>query len=282
MKHLVLALLVVSSVAAAQSQPFDFTVPFPDAKLQATVRYSTGEGDALGAQQFAGINVPIGSRVVLMATSNVAYQHFRGSLYAAAQLEAMADMVRFAGWHLAVDAGVRRHYDGSALAIGRLSLSQTTTTWSVAANVDVAQAFSGPDFETVTDVSGECLAIVQGTPDRPACPAPPGTILRDVSPYRTQWFGSVAAAAKVASVVSLGAESMVASGGRAQTVFFGPVASFALPGGRARLDASGGPIVCFAGNCDLAPDYTIIGRYDMPVPVRPVGYTVRLGVSVGL
>src|SRR5579862_8123584 len=189
MKHLVWALLAVSGVAGAQSQPFDFTLPFPDAKLQATVRYSTGEGDALGAQQFVALNVPIGTRVVLMATSNVAYQHFHGSLYAAAQLDAMADVVRFSGWHLAVDAGVRRHYDGSALALGRVSLSQTTATWTVAANVDVAQAFSGPEFETVNQIFGQAVQ-------------------RDLSPYRTQYFGSVGATAKVASAVSLGVESM--------------------------------------------------------------------------
>jgi hypothetical protein len=94
---------------------------------------NVGYADAEGAGQAAEVDLPIGSRVVVMATSNLAYQRF-GTLEGAGQLEAMVDAIQFAGWHLAVGAGARRHYDGSGIALGRLSLSQTTATWSVAVN----------------------------------------------------------------------------------------------------------------------------------------------------
>ena len=265
MKHIVFALMMISGVAGAQGAPFDFTVPFPNAdKLQGSLRFSLGYADAYGAGQAAEVDLPIGSRVVVMATSNIAYQRF-GSLQGAGQLEAMVDAIQFAGWHLAVSGGARRHYDGSGIALGRLSLSRTTATWSVAVNADVTHAFSGPELETVTDV------LVGARTEH----------LVDRSPYVTQYFESVGATAKVVSGVSLGAETLVSEGGRATTVFFGPVASFALPNSRARLDLSGGPIIQTGGNPNLLPDYTVIGRYDMPYPAHPAGYTLRLGVSLG-
>jgi hypothetical protein len=264
-KQIVFALMMISGVAGAQSTPFDFTVPFPNAsKLQGSLRLNVGYADADGAGQAAEVDLPIGSRVVVMATSNLAYQRF-GTLEGAGQVEAMVDAVRFAGWHLAVDGGARRHYDGSGIALGRLSLSRTTATWSFAANADVTHAFAGPELETVTDV------LVGGRAEH----------LVDRSPYVTQYFQSVGATARVASVVNLGAETLVSEGGRATTVFFGPAASFALPNSRARLDLSGGPIIQTGGNPFLLPDYTVIGRYDMPYPANPAGYILRLGVSLG-
>lgn len=264
MKQIVFALMMVSGVAGAQGAPFDFTVPFPNvSKLQGSLRFNVGYADADGAGQAAEVDVPLGSRVVVIATTNLAYQRF-GTLLGAGQVEAMVDAVRFAGWHLAVSGGVRRHYDGSGMALGRLSLSRTTGIWSVAANVDVARAFAGPELETVTDV------LVGSRTEH----------LVDRSPYVTQYFESVGATAKVASGVNLGAETLVSEGGRATTVFFGPLASFALPGGRARLDLSGGPIVQTGGNPFLLPDYTVIGRYDMPVPAHQAGYILRLGVTL--
>jgi hypothetical protein len=248
MKHIAFALVVVSSVAGAQGQPFNFTESFPSTtKLQAILQYSSGYGNAFGAEQSGEVDVPIGSRVVVMATTDVAYERF-GSFEGAGQLEAMVDALRFGGWHLSLSAGLRRHYDGSDMALGRLSISRTTDKWSVAANADAVQVFSG--HETM-------------------------------SPYRTQYFGSLASTAKVAPGLSVGLETF-ASEGRAATIFAGPLVSFALPGGRARLDLSGGPIICTAGNCALAPDYTIVGKYAMPLPVHNTGYTLRLAVSVGL
>jgi len=264
-KQIVFALMMISGVAGAQSTPFDFTVPFPNAsKLQGSLRLNVGYADADGAGQAAEVDLPIGSRVVVMATSNLAYQRF-GTLEGAGQVEAMVDAVRFAGWHLAVDGGARRHYDGSGIALGRLSLSRTTATWSFAANADVTHAFSGPELETVTDL------FVGGRTEH----------LVDRSPYVTQYFQSVGATAKVASGVNVGAETLVSEGGRATTVFFVPVASFALPNSRARLDLSGGPIIQTGGNPFLLPDYTVIGRYDMPIPAHQAGYILRLGVSLG-
>jgi hypothetical protein len=256
--------MIVSGVAGAQGAPFDFTVPFPNAnKLQGSLRLNVGYADADGAGQAAEVDLPIGSRVVVMATSNLAYQRF-GTLEGAGQLEAMVDAIQFAGWHLAVDGGARRHYDGSGIALGRLSLSQTTATWSVAVNADVTRAFSGPELETVTDV------FVGYRTEH----------LVDRSPYVTQYFQSVGATARVASAVNLGAETLVSEGGRATTVFFGPLASFALAR-RARLDLSGGPIIQTGGNSSLLPDYTVIGRYDMPYPAHQAGYILRFGVSLG-
>ena len=248
MKHIAFALVVVSSVAGAQGQPFNFTESFPSTtKVQAILQYSTGYGNALGAEQSGEVDVPIGSRVFVMATTDVAYERF-GTFEGAGQLEAMVDALRFAGWHLSLSAGVRRHYDGSDMALGRVSISRTTDTWSVVANADAVQVFSGPET---------------------------------ISPYRTQYFGTLGSTVKVAPGVSLGVETL-ASEGRTTTIFAGPLASFALPGGRARLDLSGGPIVCTSGNCALMPDYSVIGKYAMPLPVHNTGYTLRLAVSVGL
>ncbi len=265
MKHIVFALMMVSGVAGAQDAPFDFTVPFPNAtKLQGALRLNVGYADAYGAGQAAEVDLPIVSRVVVMATSNLAYQRF-GTLQGAGQVEAMVDAVRSAGWDLAVSGGARRHYDGSGIALGRLILSRTTATWSVTANADVTHAFSGPELETVTDV------LVGSRTEH----------LVDRSPYVTQYFQSLGATAKVASVVNLGAETLVSEGGRATTVFLGPVASFALPSNRARLELSGGPIIQTGGESSLLPDYTVIGRYDMPYPANPAGYILRFGVSLG-
>lgn len=98
---------------------------------------------------------------------------------------------------------------------------------------------------------------------------------------------SVGATANVTPAVSLGmetvasdAESLLWSRGNGAAIFFGPLVSLVLPGHRARLTVSGGPIVQTAG--ELAPTYTMIGKYAMPLHSRQTGYNLRLAVSFGL
>lgn len=248
MKRIAIALVALSGVASAQGTPFSYTVPFPDiTRLQAILHSSAGYGDALGLNQFAELDLPIGPSFVLTATSGVAFHATGAPLQSVGQIEAMVDAVRFAGWHFAVSGGVRRDYNADDYGFGRLGLSRSTETWSVAANVDVVRSLSG----------GPSL------------------------PNWSQTFASFGATKNIASFVSLGGETML-SEARSTFVYFGPVASFALPGGHARLDLSGGPNICTAGNCGIPQNYSLVERFGAPFPAHQSGYTLRLAVRVGL
>src|SRR5262249_6893773 len=99
---------------------------------------------------------------------------------------------------------------------------------------------------------------------------------------------SVGATAKVTSFMSLGVETVVSDvesllwargyDGTA-AIFVGPLASFALPGHRVRLNLSGGPILQSAHA--YAPISTIIGKYAMPMHSGQTGYNLRLALSLG-
>lgn len=286
MKKIALAFMVLSSVAAAQGRPFDFTVPFPDGTPQAVVRYTGGYGsgtfEPLGFDHVAQsieMDVPVGRRVVFMGTYGLDIENptSPGTSREMAQVEAMFDVFRFAGWHLAVSGGARQQYDGSTMALGRLSISKTTRTWSLAANAYVTRAFQGADAQMVK---------------------------------WNQVYASLGATAKVSSGVSVGFETVASDvesrwsapmvtpstwvfnapgspvqifgrpyhANPAMGIFAGPLASFALPGHKARLNVSAGPIIHTNG--DLITGYT--GKYG--VGLRPInsGYMARIALSFGL
>jgi hypothetical protein len=286
MKRIVFALVLVSSVAGAQGRPFDFTVAFPDATPQAVVRYTAGYGsgtfEPLGfdhVAQTVELDIPIGNRVVLMGTYGLDIENptSPGTSRDMTQVEAMFDALRFSGWHLAVSGGVRQQYDGSTMALARLSLGKTAKTWSFAANLYGTRAFEGADAAQIK---------------------------------WNQYYASLGATAKVAPGVSLGLETVASDieslwespkvtpsiwlfAGRATPIeifgrpraispalgiFTGPLASFALPGHKARLNVSAGPIIHTTG--DIIPGYT--GKYGVPLRTLNSGYMMRLALSFGI
>lgn len=270
-KRITIALATLSTVASAQGRPFSFTVPFPDGTPQTVVRYDGGwsngsfeplSGDIV--QQTAEWDSPLGSRAVLMAsggaafggpTENLAQTQHRVTTRSMGQVEVLFDVLRFSGWHLAVSGGARRDFDGSALASSRVSLSRTTATWSFAANAYVTEPFAG--------------AVEKGIP------------FADLT-------ASVGATRNITSGISIGMETVVADaetlwsrGGTANSaIFLGPLVSFVLPGHRARLTLSGGPIV--QTGAGMVATYTTIGKYAMPLHTGQTGYNLRLAVSMGL
>jgi hypothetical protein len=286
MKHILFALVAVSGVAGAQGRPFDFTVVFPDGTPQTVIRYTGGYGsgtfEPLGfdhVAQTVELDIPIGRRVVMMGTYGLDIENptSPGTSRDMAQVEALFDALRFSGWHLAVSGGVRQQYDGSTMALARLSLGKTTKTWSFAANLYGTRAFQGADATQIK---------------------------------WNQYYASIGATAKVAPGVNLGLETVASDieglwsspkvtpstwlyGGRATPVeifgaprgitpamgiFTGPLASFALPGHKARLNLSAGPIIHTAG--DIIPGYT--GKYGVALRTLNSGYMVRLALSFGL
>lgn len=274
MKRLGVALVALSSsVASAQGRPFSFTVPFPDETPQAVVRYDGGwsngsfeplSGDHI--QQTSELDSPIGSRVLLMMSGGEAFLGPAASRQlepksptrrSMEQVETLVDVLRFSGWHLAASAGARHDFDGSVMALSRLSLSRTAATWSFAANVYATKPVQG------------------------AVLSPKGIPWADVT-------ASVGATRNVTPGVSLGietvagnAESLLSHGltGSA-AILIAPLASFALPGHRARLTVSGGPIVQpYNGGVS---SFESIGKYSTPMHVRQTGYNLRLAVSFGL
>jgi hypothetical protein len=252
------ALVALTGVARAQGRPYAFTVPFSDGDPRTIVRYDGGMGNASfdpGAdhvEQTAEIDYAVGSRVLVMATEGVALggpSQFRDL----GRLEAIFDVVRFAGWHLAASGGVEHQYDGSGLLLSRLSLSRTTSTWSVAANALVGKSYLGPDA---------------------------------IAHVPTQLDLSLGATAKISSIVSLGAEGVMS--GDAKTAFYGPLMSFALPHRVARITVSGGPVVRALGQISqsylmrdnthtILPSDNLVG-----IGMPQIGYSVRLAVTVGL
>jgi len=273
MKRLGVALVALSSVASAQGRPFSFTVPFPDETPQSVVRYdggwSNGSFEPLAGdhiQQISELDSPIGSRVLLMMSAGIAFEGpaadpklepHSPTRRSMEQVETLVDVLRFSGWHLAASAGVRHDFDGSVQALSRLSLSRATPTWLFAANVYATKPIQG---------------AVQNPKDIPWA---------DVT-------ASVGATAHVTPGVSLGietvasnAESLVSHGltGSA-AIFLGPLASFALPGHRARLTVSGGPIIQTSNG--FVSSYAGIGKYSMPLHAGQTGYNLRLAVSFGL
>ena len=159
MKRIAIALATLGSVASAQGRPYSFTVPFPDGTPQAVVRYDGGwsngsfeplSGDHI--QQTLEMDMPLGSRAVLLASGGYTFGGPREDAWRAPgravsrtmeQFEALVDVLRFSGWHLAVSGGARHDFDGSVLALSRLSLSRTTAIWSFAANVYATKPISG-------------------------------------------------------------------------------------------------------------------------------------------
>jgi len=273
-KRIVFALVVSSGVAGAQGRPFSFTVPFPDGTPQTVARYDGGWGNGtfepLGGdhiQQTTELDAPLGSHVLFMAsggltfegpTEGLAQRQDRHTMRNMESFETLVDVLRFSGWHLAVSGGVRHDFDGSIQALSRLSLSRTTPIWTFAANLYATKAISG---------------AVQNPRDIPWA----------------DFTASVGATAKITSGFSLGVECVMddtesllwARGENGDAaIFLGPLASFTLPGRRARLTVSGGPILQ-TGN-GYAPIYSTIGKYSMPLHSGQAGYTVRLAVSVGL
>ncbi len=268
MKRIVIALVALSSVAGAQGRPFSFTVPFPDGPAQTVLRYdggwSNGAFEPFSAdyvQHTSEVDAPIGSRVLLMASGGLALEGPTSQRYhdatglgvvrrEMAQAEVLVDVLRFSGWHLAVSGGARHDFDGSVLALSRVSLSRSSGNWLFAANVYAAKPIAGE---------------VQNPKDIPWA---------DVT-------ASVGATRRITSGVSLGVETVAGDAESAnKVIFLGPLASFTLPGRRARLTVSGGPIVQTSQY--IAPTYTMIGKYSMPPHNGQTGYNLRLAVSIGL
>jgi hypothetical protein len=257
------AMITLSAAAHAQGRPFTFTVPFPNSGTAPFVaRYDAGYGygtfEPLAAdrvEQTAELDAMIGSRVMILASTGLA---LNGPVAARglAQVEAMVDALRFAGWHLAVSAGARRQYDGSTAALARLGLSHTGATWSMALNVMAGKTLAGGDEDE-----------------------------HDPGDY----YASFGATAKIAPFMSVGVETVAsdleglwqsheAEGG--ETVFAGPLVSFNLPRSIVRLTFSGGPIVRTTGNG--VPSY-LANQDGVPVPTSTprLGYMLRSAISVG-
>jgi hypothetical protein len=254
--------IAVSGVAGAQGRPFSFTVPFPDA-ARFVARYDAGYGygtfEPLAAdrvEQTAELDAPIGSRVLILASTGLALNG-PAAARGLAQVEAMVDALRFSGWHLAVSGGARRQYDGSTAILSRIGISHTASTWSMAANFMVGKTIAGGDED-------------------------------DHDP--ADYYASLGATARVAPFMSVGVETVAsdleglwetheAEGG--ETVFAGPLVSFNLPRSIVRLTVSGGPIVRTTGNG--VPSYlATAGGEPVPTSTPRLGYMLRTAISLGL
>ncbi len=257
-------LCVTSGIARAQGRPFTFTVAFPDAAAQRiTARYDAGYGEGTfeplagdRVEQDLELDVPIANRVLILASTGLALNG-PSATRGLGQVEAMVDALRFWGWHLAASAGARREFDGSTMALSRVSLSRSASTWSFAANAMVGKTVAGADEAKHDDAD---------------------------------LYASLGATARVAPFLDLGVETVAsdiegfwdtheAEGGA--TVFAGPLVSLRLPGGLARLTVSGGPILRTTGNG--VPAYVGLSSAEGLAPtVRRTGYLLRTAVSLAL
>jgi len=253
------ALMVSSGVALGQGRAFAFTVPFPDAAPLVVARYDAGYGERTfeplagdRVEQTGELDVTLG-RLMILASSGVALNG-PAAVRGVAQFEAMVDAIRIAGWHVAASGAVRRQFDGSTMLLSRLSVSRSTSAWSLAANAMVGTTVAGADADE-----------------------------HDAADYSA----SVGATARLASAVSIGVETVAsdleglwqvheAEGGA--TVFAGPLVSFGLPGQNVRLTLSGGPIVRTTGSG--VPAYAATGAG--LASTHRMGYLLRCAMSVGL